>query len=91
MIVTSKIDSEQITSEVNDTREFVPREIKKSPLSALTRAVLSGLILEKNILWGFWRDKRNYPFLETFLTTLFLLLKLVTSETKESFAIFVRH
>ena len=25
----------------------MPREIKKSPLSALTRSVLSGLILEK--------------------------------------------
>ena len=49
MIVTRKIDSEQITSGVNDTREFVPREIKKSPLCALTRSVLSGLILEKNI------------------------------------------
>ena len=49
MIVRRKIDSEQITSGVNDTREFVPREIKKSPLSALTRSVLSGLILEKNI------------------------------------------
>ena len=30
MIVTRKIDSEQITSEVNDTWEFVPREIKES-------------------------------------------------------------
>ena len=47
MIVTRKIDSEQITSGVNDTREFVPREIKKSSLSALTWSVLSGLILEK--------------------------------------------
>ena len=47
MIVTRKIDSEQITSGINDTREFVPREIKKSPLSALTWSVLSGLILEK--------------------------------------------
>ena len=47
MIVTRKIDTEQITSGVNDTREFVPRAIKKSPLSALTWSVLSGLILEK--------------------------------------------
>ena len=53
MIVTRKIDSEQITSGVNDTREFVPREIKKMSVVRINLVCIKRVNFRENISRGF--------------------------------------
>ena len=59
---------------------------QKSSVVCINPVFINRVNFRENISRGFRGDKRNYPFLETFLTTLFMLLKLVKRETKESFA-----